>query len=107
MKREVIVLVDDRGGKHDAYIDSKGVIRWVSNNAVPFQEMLAYNKFDQDVLDLCAKVRDEECFTILTDYRKRMKNHVHSAEEMSEMRAAFGPDCKEVVNVITGRRTKL
>lgn len=39
-------------------------------------------------------------------YRKAMENHVPSAEEMFEMRAAFGPGAT-VVNVLTGKRTKL
>jgi len=42
----------------------------------------------------------------LAAYRKAMENHVPSDEEMFEMRAAFGAGT-EVVNVITGRRTKL
>jgi hypothetical protein len=42
----------------------------------------------------------------LAAYRKAMENHVPSAEEMFEMRAAFGPGAT-VVNVITGKETKL
>jgi len=39
-------------------------------------------------------------------YRKAMENYVPSDEEMFEMRAAFGPGTT-VVNVITGKETKL
>lgn len=42
----------------------------------------------------------------LEDYRERMKNHVYSAEEMFEMRAAFG-EGETVVNVITGEKIQL
>jgi hypothetical protein len=35
-----------------------------------------------------------------------MENHVHSDEEMFEMRAAFGEGAT-VVNAITGQETKL
>lgn len=42
----------------------------------------------------------------LAEYRKNMADHQHSAEELCEMRAAFGPGAT-VVNVITGKETKL
>lgn len=42
----------------------------------------------------------------LAAYRKSMENHRYSDEEMFEMRAAFGPGTT-VVNVLTGKRTKL
>lgn len=100
-----VTLTDDRGNKHEAYFDSKGVIRWISNNAVPFADMLEFNHFDPHVLNLCQQVREDETFQILKAYRKQSRKP--SAEEVSEMQAAFGPDVKEVVNVITGRRTKL
>lgn len=48
------------------------------------------------------KDRDES----LAAYRERMKNHVPSGEELYEMRAAFGTGVT-VVNVITGKKTKL
>lgn len=43
---------------------------------------------------------------VLSEYREAMKDHVHSPEELAEMRANFGPGAT-VVNVITGKKTKL
>jgi hypothetical protein len=43
---------------------------------------------------------------ILAEYRQQMKRSKPSPEQMSEMRAAFGAGTV-VVNVITGKRTKL
>jgi hypothetical protein len=48
----------------------------------------------------------EHARAFIEAYRKSMENHVHSEEEMFEMRAAFGEGA-EVVNVITGKRIKL
>jgi hypothetical protein len=42
----------------------------------------------------------------LADYRKRMANYTPSAEELGEMRAAFGPG-ETVIDIITGQRIKL
>lgn len=44
----------------------------------------------------------EEIDRILAEYAEARKNHVPSAEEMFEMRAAFGEGA-EVVDVITGQ----
>lgn len=43
---------------------------------------------------------------VVAAYRKRMANHVHTEEELFEMRAAFGPGAR-VVNVITGQSITL
>ena len=48
------------------------------------------------------KARDAEVEKSISEYRERMKNHKPSAEEMFEMRAAFGPGAK-VVDVFTGQ----
>lgn len=48
------------------------------------------------------KVRDAEVEKSISEYRERMKNHKPSAEELFEMRAAFGPGAK-VVDVFTGQ----
>ena len=48
------------------------------------------------------KARDAEVEKSISEYRERMKNHKPSAEELFEMRAAFGPGAK-VVDVFTGQ----
>jgi hypothetical protein len=87
----------------DAYED-QGVLRWKSNDrAVPpwsFRE--AFCTVSQTHL----KAYDRETSQVLAEYRKAQANHVPDAEEMYEMRAAFG-EGTTVVNAITGRRTRL
>lgn len=48
------------------------------------------------------KARDAEVEKSISEYRERMKNHKPSAEELFEMRAAFGHGAK-VVDVFTGQ----
>lgn len=57
-------------------------------------------------LDATATARDVEVEKSAREYRERMKNHVYSAEELSEMRNAFGAGTT-VVDVITGKRITL
>lgn len=52
------------------------------------------------------KAYDDYNDAFISDYKRKMKNHRHSDEEMFEMRAAFGPGAT-VVNVITGKKTRL
>ena len=87
-----------------------GVLRWKSNGSVPPQDCLdAFveaglgSKFD---MEATSQTRRKEEDASLADYRRRMANHVPSEEELFEMRAAFGPGAM-VVNVITGKETKL
>ena len=91
-----------------AYVTDGGVVRWKSNDSVPFDDMLA--AFQKAGLDLnmaaSSKAREEESLRFLEDYRRRMANHVPSEEELFEMRAAFG-EGTTVVNVLTGRKTQL
>ncbi len=90
----------------EAYTDRKGIYRWVSNQRVVPDDVLAFNNVDFVIRAKCEIIRKLEDKKFMREYRRSM-NHVPSAKEKSEMRAAFGPDVKEVVNVITGRRTKL
>jgi len=48
-------------------------------------------------------VRDRETQAFLAEYRRANKGRKRSAEEIFEMRAAFGPG-ETVVDVITGER---
>ena len=58
--------------------------------------------------DLAAqeKARHHQVACFLARYRREQANRQPSGEQLAEMRAAFGPGTT-VVNVITGRRTRL
>lgn len=47
-------------------------------------------------------LNEKDIQKVLAEYREARKNHTPSAEEMFEMRAAFGPGA-EVVDIITGQ----
>lgn len=86
-----------------------GVYVWTTNGRVPPADAITgygidkLPGFDKALHD---KVRDEQTAQSLAEYRERMKDYVPSAEELAEMRAAFGPG-QTVVDVITGRRIQL
>lgn len=84
------------------------IIRWNSNGQVPPADCveLAAHIGLPVCVDQCKGARDYETEQFLAGYRKRMENYQHSEEELFEMRAAFGPGA-EVVNIVTGRVTKL
>lgn len=90
----------------DAYKDSDGVYRWESNDRVPPSDMLECWNLDAETLQKCNDTRDSENSAFIAEYKERMKNYVPSAEEMFEMRAAFG-EGERVVNVITGQEIQL
>jgi hypothetical protein len=86
-----------------------GVARWVSNSHVPPLDAVQYYGIDQlPGFDLVKtnSAREAETTAFLNDYRAANANRQYSSEEISEMRAAFEPGA-EVVNVVTGKRTKL
>ena len=86
-----------------------GVPRWKSNNAAPMTDMLDVWKLhgtpDME-FDYAKAVatRASETSAFLAEYRKRDRGP--SAEQMTEMRAAFGAGVT-VMNIITGRKTRL
>jgi len=85
-----------------------GVVRWKSNNSVPPKDLLtlwymAGKEFDFDKTIEASDKDDEKFFK---NYRKAMKNHVPSEEELAEMKNAFG-EGSTVVNVITGQSYNL
>lgn len=98
--------VDNILNRDDAYQDDEGVWRWKSNNRVPFDDMLECWNLDAETLQKCKDARDHDNSVFLNEYRERMKDYEPSAEELFEMRSAFGEGA-EVVNVITGKVTKL
>lgn len=83
-----------------------GVIRWDSNGSVPPADCVKFAAFlglDVDIA-ACDAARDEDTRRFLAEYRANDRGP--DAEQLSEMRAAFGEGA-EVVNIITGRRTRL
>jgi len=88
----------------EVYFDNaNGVYRWKSNDRIPPADVVFLDtlpKFNQERMN---SLRAQETAAFLAEYREAMKNHVPSAEEQFEMRAAFGPG-ETVVNVITGQR---
>ena len=85
-----------------------GVVRWDSNNRVPPSDILELWRHVGKVFDFDKSYATQQADqdADIADYRRRMANHVHSAEELSEMRAVFGPGAT-VVNVLTGQKTQL
>lgn len=85
-----------------------GAYRWKSSNNVPpaeivnFWAMAGYITFAE--AHASVSVGEAETAAFLDAYRKNPPKV--TAEERAEMRAAFGPGA-EVVNVITGKVTKL
>lgn len=83
---------------------------WKSNGRVlprDITELLHAARVIDDLQFMCALVagdiqREKE----LEEIRELMKKRTQSEEELSEMRNAFGKG-KVVVNVITGKKTKL
>jgi hypothetical protein len=86
----------------EAYTDDGKVWRWASNDAVvPPDSAREY----QIPVDPAAQqaARDAEVAAVVERYKKARENHVPSAEEQFEVRAAFGPGA-DVVDVFTGQR---
>lgn len=86
-----------------------GVYRWKSNNSVPPADAIQNHGIDQLPNFNLARhneVRDADTDAFFAKYREAQANHVPDAEELFELRAAYGTGTT-VVNVITGRTTKL
>ena len=95
-----------------AYLDNDCIVRWKSNDRVPFADMLAdfveARLITQRVADDSEMIRQDEVTKFIGEYKKAqaLKTPEQKAEEMFEMRAAFGPG-ETIVNVITGEKTVL
>ena len=95
----------------NAYLDEKCIVRWQSNNRIPFADML--HKFviarliTQEVADDSEVVRQEEENDFLAAYIEARNNRSpeQKAEEAYELRAAFGPG-ETIVDVFTGEKVK-
>jgi len=90
----------------DAYMDGD-VVRWVSNDRVPFLDMVTdfatLGLIADFQVELSENTRKIEQTAMLKDYMFAQANRSEEQknEERMMARAAFGPDTK-VVNVITG-----
>ena len=82
-----------------------GVVRWISSDNVPFDDMLekceAEGKITSRERALSNKVRSEEAAVAIQNYIDRNRGRALSDEERYEMRAAFGAGA-QVTNFLTG-----
>lgn len=94
----------------DFHIDGEGIVRWISNGNIPFDDILEKFQYEGRIsafnLEISSLTRANETASFLMSYREQMKNHVPDEEEMYEMRSAFG-EGTTVVNVITGNKVTL
>lgn len=104
-KQEVERLM---GQSDNVKVEADGAIRWISSgNYVPEDccEKLEYGgfKFSREATKAKREAQNAES---IAEYRRKMANYKPSAEEMSEMRNAFGAGTT-VVNVFTGQRFRV
>jgi len=100
-QQEVEKLMDRA---YEIEVEKDGAAKWVSNgNYLPSDvcEKLVYGGFDFSPKATEIK-RNKQTADFLNGYR----NHKPTAEEMFEMRAAFG-EGTTVVNVLTGEKIRL
>ena len=94
----------------NAYVDSNGVVRWKSNDRVPFEDMVTdfaeAGFVGKSAITLSELARQADTSAFLAEYATAQANRTPEqiAEEQFEMQAAFGPGV-EVVNVFTGQKT--
>ncbi len=105
MSRETRTFTNGRDTT-EAYTEDGGKTwRWASNDSyVPLDCLRPYG-VPADV-DAQTAANHAHVQAFLAKYRKAQRGRKPSAEERFEMRAAFGAGAT-VVNVITGRRTKV
>ena len=95
-----------------AYLDDKCIVRWKSNDRVAFADMtqtfVEAHLITQRVADDSEMIRQAEVTAFIGEYKnaQALKTPEQKAEEMFEMRAAFGPG-ETIVNVLTGEKTVL
>ena len=89
-------------------IELDGAAKWLTNeNYIPddYCEIMeaAEIPFSREVTKEKRGIQTDK---YLEEYRERNKNRVYSAEELYEMRAAFGEEA-EIVDVLTGEKIDL
>jgi hypothetical protein len=105
----VLKIESGRTFSSEVRIDEADVARWASNGRVPPAEAIEDYRIDRlpGFSGPCTdSARETETRAFLAAYRESERNRVYSAEELFEMRAAFGPGAR-VVNVVTGREIRL
>jgi len=97
----------------ESYKDENGIYRWKSNNRIPFDDMLIESGIDSDTIQKCRVQRDKENDEFITEYKKQQEKFWNDPEfedarqeAIAEMRSAHGSGV-ELINVFTGRKTKL
>lgn len=92
--------------KNEFYVDVSGVVRWNSNDQVPFDDMLTSfllaDYIDQDNVIASMNARKVEAAKAIEAYVAMRQKVGYSDEEKFEMRAAFGDE--EIVDIFTGER---
>lgn len=87
------------------YIDNNDVVRWNSNDRVPFDDkltefLLAGLIVQENVLrSMTARKAEDEI--AIQQYVENRKKYGYSQEELAEMQNAFGDE--EVVDIFTGQ----
>lgn len=106
--REEINKMQDRADRGEILKEEDGAVKWKrSGNYLPEDcvEKLSYTHFKFSP-EATRKKRDAQTEQSLNAYRESRKNHSYSAEELFEMRAAFGSGAT-IVDVITGQKITL
>jgi hypothetical protein len=90
------------------YVDNNDVVRWKSNDRVPFDDMLTEfllkDLICQEQVISSMSARKIEDLTFLEQYVENRKKFGYSDEEKFEIKAAFGNE--EVVDIFTGELVK-
>jgi hypothetical protein len=91
--------------RNEFYIDNNDVVRWKSNDQVPFNDMLTdflvAGLIVQENVLRSMTARKIEDLAFLEQYVANRQKYGYSDEEKFEMQAAFGDE--EVVDVFTGK----
>jgi len=97
MKRKDAFYIDETNSK------SGPVVRWISNDRIPFEDMLetfvSLGYISQLEQQSSLAHREIEDGTAIKSYRENFKGY--DSETLAEIRAAFGAGVN-VVNVLTG-----
>ena len=90
---------------NDFYVDSNNVVRWISNDRIPFDDMLTSflnaGLINKEAVINSSFIRKEEDKKSIEEYAARRQATGYSEEEKAEMRNAFGD--QEVFDIFTGK----
>lgn len=89
----------------ESFIDGDNVVRWKSNNAVPFDDMLEEQGLTAAQRAVCKAARDRDTGAFIAEYilSQKSRSAEQIAEERFEARASLGAGVA-MVNAITGER---